>query len=84
MEWRKSLEGSAAFAFSVFIGLAVSRKWLIIGGWRGASDDPWALFSLKATVAAIGASLTEAVLTGGNDNVVVPIILWLLTRGMSV
>ena len=80
----KSLEGSAAFAFSVLIGLAASRKWLMIGGWKGTSDDDWALFSLKATMAAIGASLTEAVLTGGNDNVVVPIVLWLLTRGMAI
>ena len=80
----KSLEGSVAFAFSVLIGLAASRKWLIIGGWKGASNDPWALFSFKAIMAAVGASLTEAILTGGNDNVVVPVILWLLTRGMAI
>lgn len=38
----------------------------------------------KMTVAAAGASLTEAVLTGGNDNVIVPVILWLLVRGLGI
>jgi len=38
----------------------------------------------KAGVSACGASLMEAVLTGGNDNVVVPIGLWLLVRAVGV
>ena len=38
----------------------------------------------KACLAAIGASLTEAVLTGGNDNVIVPVVLWLLVRGLNI
>ncbi|KAI4157157.1 MAG: hypothetical protein L6R39_000754 [Caloplaca ligustica] len=37
-----------------------------------------------ATIAATGASVTEAVLTGGNDNVIVPVILWLLVRGLAI
>lgn len=80
----KSLEGSFAFALAVVFGLALARMWLLLGGWAGDSGDSWLLTLGKATVAATGSSLTEAVLTGGNDNVVVPIILWLLVRGLGV
>lgn len=80
----KSLEGSAAFVFAVYVGLFASRIWLVLGGWSGDSDDTWSSSSFKMIIAAIGASLTEAVLTGGNDNVVVPIILWLLTKGLAI
>lgn len=78
------MEGSLAFAFAVILGLALSRAWLLYGGWDGDSGDPWSLTLGKASVAAAGASLTEAVLTGGNDNVIVPVILWLLVRGLKV
>ncbi|KAL8784700.1 MAG: hypothetical protein Q9213_003796 [Squamulea squamosa] len=80
----KSLEGSAAFAAAVTLGLGLARLWLLYGGWDGDSGDSWALFFGKVVVAASGASLTEAVLTGGNDNVIVPIILWLLVRGLEI
>ena len=80
----KSFEGSLAFAVAVVLGLAMARLWLLLGGWAGDSHDPWPLTLGKAAVAATGASLTEAVLTGGNDNVIVPIILWLLVRGLRM
>ncbi|KAL8729479.1 MAG: hypothetical protein Q9166_004727 [cf. Caloplaca sp. 2 TL-2023] len=80
----KSLEGSAAFAAAVTLGLAVARVWLLYGGWKGDSGDSWPVFFCKVVVAASGASLTEAVLTGGNDNVIVPVILWLLVRGLGI
>lgn len=80
----KSLEGSFAFVFAVVLGLAISKLGLRIAGWDGSYADPWQLTLGKATVAAAGASLTEAVLTGGNDNVIVPVILWLLVRGLRV
>jgi len=38
----------------------------------------------KAGVCALGASLNEAVLTGGNDNVIVPVVLWVLVRGVGL
>jgi dolichol kinase len=38
----------------------------------------------KAGLAAGLASLTEAVLTGGNDNVVVPVVLWLCVKGLRI
>ncbi|CAI6341717.1 unnamed protein product [Periconia digitata] len=38
----------------------------------------------KAAVCAVGASLEEAVLTGGNDNVIVPVVLWVLVRGVGL
>ena len=80
----KSLEGSAAFVVAVIIGLIASRVWLVLGGWQGDSGDPWPTTLIKSAVAAGGASLTEAVLTGGNDNVIVPVILWLLVRSLGI
>ena len=80
----KSLEGSAAFAVAVTIGLLASRMWLALGAWNGDNGDAWLTTITKSTIAACGASLTEAVLTGGNDNVIVPIILWLLVRGLRI
>ena len=80
----KSFEGSLAFGVAVILGLGVARLWLLIGGWAGDSGDSWASTMGKAAVAATCASLTEAVLTGGNDNVVVPVILWLAVRGLRM
>lgn len=80
----KSFEGSFAFAMAVVLGLSFARLWLLLGGWAGDSGDSWAMTLGKASIAATGASLTEAVLTGGNDNVIVPIILWLLVRGLKI
>lgn len=80
----KSLEGSAAFAIAVVVGLVASRMLLLAGEWKGDGGDAWLTTLTKSTIAACGASLTEAVLTGGNDNVVVPVILWLLVRGLKV
>jgi len=80
----KSLEGSLAFAVAVVLGLSAARTWLLVGGWAGDGGDTWATTLGKAAVAGTGASLTEAVLTGGNDNVIVPIILWLLVRGLGM
>ena len=80
----KSLEGSLAFVVAVLLGLSASRLWLLLGGWNGDSGDSAPIFLTKAAIAASGASLTEAVLTGGNDNVIVPVILWLLIRGLKM
>ncbi|KAF2809953.1 uncharacterized protein BDZ99DRAFT_498182 [Mytilinidion resinicola] len=81
----KSLEGSLAFAVAVTIGLVFGKAWLRFGQWddEGAADG-WLLTVAKAAVSACGASLNEAVLTGGNDNVIVPVILWLLVRGVRL
>lgn len=81
----KSLEGSAAFAVAVTAGLLFGRFWLQFGGWQedgmmGLVEE-WASVGIKAMLAACGASFMEAVLTGGNDNVIVPVVLWLLVRG---
>ena len=38
----------------------------------------------KAVLCACGASFMEAVLTGANDNVVVPIALWLMVKGVRL
>jgi dolichol kinase len=88
----KSLEGSLAFAMAVSAGLVVSRVWLDVGWESGQAgherQGEWlhdALLTVgKAALCATGASLNEAVLTGGNDNVIVPVILWLLVRGVRL
>lgn len=80
----KSFAGSFAFMTAVVLGLCFGRWWLHVGGWADDNGDTWALTLLKASVAGGGASLTEAVLTGGNDNVIVPVILWLLVQGLGI
>ncbi|KAH6662255.1 cytidylyltransferase [Halenospora varia] len=80
----KSIEGSVAFATAVGIALLVAKAWLRIGGWQANNDDAWVMTVGKAGVAACVASLTEAVLTGGNDNVVVPVVLWLWVKGLDI
>jgi dolichol kinase len=44
----------------------------------------WMVSLVKAFVCACGASFMEAVLTGANDNVVVPVVLWLLVKGVRL
>ena len=92
----KSLEGSAAFAIAVMIGLMTAKVWLHLGGWNegaldsydmsgsGRSTNYWALQTAKALLCGCGSSFMEAVLTGANDNVVVPVALWLLVRGAGL
>lgn len=46
------------------------------GGWGRAAQ--------KTAVCASMASLTEAVLTGGNDNVVVPVVLWACVKSTGI
>ncbi|KAF1836746.1 hypothetical protein BDW02DRAFT_587126 [Decorospora gaudefroyi] len=88
----KSLEGSLAFAVAVTVGLVGGRVWLHLG-WHDVGARPKtvgegsrdAMVTVgKAALCAAGASLNEAVLTGGNDNVIVPVILWVLVRGVRL
>ena len=44
----------------------------------------WLTTLAKAIFCACGASFMEAVLTGANDNVVVPVALWLLVKGVRL
>ena len=80
----KSLEGSIAFAGAVTAGLMFAFAWLRLGGWIQVGEENWRMAVAKATVAALGASLLESVLTGANDNVIVPVVLWLLVRGLGL
>ena len=83
----KSLEGSVAFAVAVVAGLAAGKVWLQVGGWGGQTLDgaeQWGGWVVRSAVAAGVASFTEAVLTGCNDNVVVPVVLWCLVRGLRL
>jgi dolichol kinase len=80
----KSLEGSIAFATAATFGLMAARIWLETGRWPGSGGFSLMEFTGKAVTAAMTASLTEAVLTGGNDNVIVPLVLWLMVRGLGV
>ncbi|OIW29792.1 hypothetical protein CONLIGDRAFT_596672 [Coniochaeta ligniaria NRRL 30616] len=88
----KSLEGSLAFGLAVFVGLMAASVWLKIGGWpvsggREASAavlQGWGATVQKTALCASMASLTEAVLTGGNDNVVVPVVLWACVKSTGI
>lgn len=90
----KSIEGSVAFAAAVTGGLVFAKAWQMCGGWNdtnmsvaNTSRGLWTLVVhgllvlLRAVFCACGASFMEAVLTGANDNVVVPVALWLLVKG---
>ncbi|KAJ0414674.1 hypothetical protein BJY00DRAFT_305428 [Aspergillus carlsbadensis] len=84
----KSIEGSIAFAVAVTVGSLFAQAWLALGQWTqsglaGPKQFSWLMATTKAILAAGGASATEAVLTGCNDNVVVPVVLWLLVRGLG-
>ncbi|OTA99207.1 hypothetical protein M426DRAFT_325351 [Hypoxylon sp. CI-4A] len=82
----KSIEGSVAFALAVFAGLTAARLWLRVGGWPSTAGDldSWSTALQKIGVCAMTASLTEAVLTGGNDNVIVPVVLWTCVKSLGV
>lgn len=96
----KSLEGSVAFALAVFVGLTAGNIWLRLGGWpitghqvssRGfdailneLKEWNWISALTKTSICASMSSLTEAVLTGGNDNVVVPVVLWTCVKSTGL
>jgi dolichol kinase len=95
----KSLEGSGAFAVAVTIGLLLAKTWVRFGGWPEVHDPTenttsttlpaidvgfWGLEVGKMFICGCGASVMEAVLTGANDNVVVPVALWLLVKSMGI
>ncbi|CCX13669.1 Similar to Uncharacterized membrane protein C63.10c; acc. no. Q9Y7T6 [Pyronema omphalodes CBS 100304] len=73
----KSVEGSVAFAVAVTAGLGVARWWIGGGDW-----------GLRVWIRLIGTacwgSLLEAVATGVNDNVVVPLGVWAVVRGVGL
>ncbi|GAB7359226.1 hypothetical protein MBLNU230_g5885t1 [Neophaeotheca triangularis] len=89
----KSLEGSAAMVVAVTAGLMAAKVWMAFGGWPHSAGGqregfgevgPWVVSLLKAVFCGCGASFMEAVLTGANDNVVVPVALWLLVKGVRL
>ena len=57
---------------------SIDRAVAWIGGRAAQAVAP------RAGVCAAVASLTEAVLTGGNDNVVVPVILWTCVKSLGL
>lgn len=80
----KSLEGSFAFAVAVMIGLSACHAWLRIGGWAEFNARALPVAFVKTAIAGAGVSMLESVLTAGNDNVIVPVGLWLLVRGLQI
>ena len=79
--WRgaKSLEGSLAFALAVVAGLSIGRWWI------GTDAQTWSPVDW-AKIAAVGVwgSMVEAVVTGVNDNIVVPVGAWIVVRGLGL
>ena len=94
--WRrgsKSVEGSAAFATALFIGLLLVkiRLYAIDSGIAfGRAGMSWSWLRLitvsmaKMAAASCVASFLEAVLVGGNDNIVVPVVLWVTVKGLEL
>ena len=89
----KSLEGSAAFATALFTGLLFVKIWLYALSWGIQFEgERLSWLWLRLTIVVIAkmmatsciASLLEAVLTGGNDNIVVPVVLWATFRGFGL
>lgn len=81
----KSVEGSVAFATIVFLGLGVASAWIRNGGWPVVGEPLSVGVSARnAAVCATMASMTETVLTGGNDNVIVPVVLWTCVKSLGV
>lgn len=76
----KSLEGSLAFTVAVVSGLSVVRAWIVGVGGEHWGWGVWA----RLVLAASWGSMLEAVATGVNDNVVVPIGVWALVRGLGL
>ncbi|CAI4210308.1 unnamed protein product [Parascedosporium putredinis] len=64
----------------------IASAWLRVGRWPVTGGAPlgWLAEVRNAGVCASAASLTEAVLTGGNDNVIVPIVLWTCVKSLGV
>ncbi|CAN8095601.1 unnamed protein product [Discula destructiva] len=52
--------------------------------WEGFREYKWSGVVLNTGMCASVASLTEAVLTGGNDNVVVPVVLWTCVKATGL
>lgn len=52
--------------------------------WADLREYNWTGVMLNTGVCATMASLTEAVLTGGNDNVVVPVVLWTCVKATGL
>ncbi|CUS15683.1 unnamed protein product [Tuber aestivum] len=79
--WRggKSVEGSLAFTLAVMTGLSVARWWV------GTETQTWSLVDW-AKIATVGlwGSMVEAVVTGVNDNIVVPVGAWILVQGLGL
>jgi len=76
----KSIEGSLAFTVAVVSGLAVARLWIV-----GAAADEWGLMVwTKLLFTGAWGSMLEATATGVNDNVVVPVGVWIIVNGLGL
>jgi dolichol kinase len=64
--------------------VARSQDNSILGGWFHGSMRNWSATVRDSAICASLASLTEAVLTGGNDNVVVPVVLWACVKSTGI
>lgn len=78
----KSMEGSLAFTVAVVSGLSIARLW-ITGGSKAGGDWGPAVWG-KLIFTGLWGSMLEAVATGVNDNVVVPLGVWAVVRGFGL
>ncbi|KAK4185004.1 hypothetical protein QBC35DRAFT_504661 [Podospora australis] len=75
--WPVSSSSSPSQSLSGYESLMSVLDFGELWGWAGTEMK-------KTAVCASMASLTEAVLTGGNDNVVVPVVLWGCVKALGV
>lgn len=86
---QEAAELNDGFGVSTGTAMGVGELVMDIMGrlWDALSQLPrasWSSTVVKTAACACMASLTEAVLTGGNDNVVVPVVLWTCVKSMDM
>jgi dolichol kinase len=75
----KSIEGSLAFTVAVVTGLSVARLWIV-----GSGGDWGLVLWGKLIFTGAWGSMLEAVTTGVNDNVAVPIGVWAVVSSFGL
>jgi len=79
----KSVEGSVAFTVAVVSGLTAARWWIVSAATITGENWGTAVWT-KLVFAGAWGSMLEATATGVNDNVVVPVGVWIIARGLGL
>ncbi|TGZ85004.1 hypothetical protein EX30DRAFT_360940 [Ascodesmis nigricans] len=79
--WRggKSVEGSIAFMAALMTGLCIGRSYI-----QGLDGDWGLVVWFRLAITGAWGSMVEAVATGVNDNVVVPLGVWMVVIALEL